>query len=309
MFNVFAALKMLIARTGESLGSVALAAIRDNFIPRLEKDLKQEKNPATQEKIQEVLNLWRVYSDESTSESRLWEGIASHMANETASKWKLGHDAVEDLEQEVAYRFYGAERFTKVQETTKAKGIFSKVDPMGGPKAFANWWKATMYTTLNAAARDYQRQTPGHGFGFRVDETSETEGVLSPTTDLDDEIMREVKEDLDRYVAQRFSGDLPAILSYKMWMDLAEDKGAENIRFSRDIEPTVTKLLKKKKLPHSHGTITGAWREVVQTIVQYFEKELKKPISIQMKKQLKVAEKLAYAEYRRRLAAWVLGSQ
>jgi hypothetical protein len=296
MFNIFAALKVLIARTGSSLGTVALSVIRDDFIPRLSKQANDEDNPAKQDEMRETLKLWNVYADEKTHESKTWEAIALKTINDTIRKFHLSQDSADDIEQDVAVKMFSESRM---------EGIFKKFNPADGPMAFMSHWKTVLFNMTMIAARDFYRQEPEHQFGLRDVDVE----VSSPKqlTELDEQTMSEVKAGLDRFIAQRLSDDPAAIMEYKMWMVLAEQKGADEINFSKDIQPRVERLLKDKKLPHSHGTITNAWRLVVKTIVQYFEDELNVPISHQMKRQLKLAERLAYSEFRRRLAAWVLG--
>jgi len=295
MFNIFAALKRLIAKTGSSLGVVAISVIRDDFIPRLTKQLSREKNPAKKDSLQEVLNLWSVYSDEKTSESKVWEGIAQRTINDMVGKFRLGRDVADDIEQDVAVELFSE---------SKIKEIFGKFDPEGGPMAFMRYWKTVLSNMVSVAARNFYRQEPEHQFGVRDIDVE----VSSPRefTEVDEQTPLDVRAGLDHFIAQRLSDDPVAIMIYKTWMALAERKGADEINFSEDIQPKVSRILKDKKMPSSRGTLYWAWKLVVKTIVQYFEDELNLPVSRQMKR-LKLAERLAYSEYRRRLAAWVLG--
>jgi hypothetical protein len=295
MFNIFAALKVLIARTGSSLGTVALSVIREDFIPRLSKQANDERNPAKQEEIRETLKLWNVYADEKASESKTWEKIALKTINDTIRKFHLSQDSADDIEQDVAVKMFSESRM---------EGIFQKFNPADGPLAFMSYWKTVLSNMIHIAARGFYRQEPEHQFGLR-DVNVE---VSSPKklTELDEQTMSEVKAGLDHFIAQRLSDNPVAIMIYKTWMALAERKGADEINFSEDIQPKINRILKDKKMPSSRGTLYWAWKLVVKTIVQYFEDELKVPVSRQMKR-LKLAERLAYSEFRRRLAAWVLG--
>jgi len=93
-------------------------------------------------------------------------------------------------------------------------------------------------------------------------------------TEVDEQTLLDVRAGLDHFIAQRLSDDPVAIMIYKTWMALAERKGADEINFSEDIQPKVSRILKDKKMPSSRGTLYWAWKLVVKTNVQYFEEEL-----------------------------------
>lgn len=303
MFKIFAALRVLVAKSGSSLGAVAVMAIRDNFIPRLEKELASEDDPVRQEKLQVVLALWK-----NAMGSSRWEYMAHSMVETAAAKWHLDSDSGErtlgpsfadDIEQETSYAFLSSQRM---------KSAFDKFDPMGGPKAFVNYWNAVLLNAVSNTARKFLTEEPEHHHGERggPDELP----ARKESTELDERAMQDAKAGLDRYVAEKLSrGPLADAgpLLYKAWMDAAMERGADGVSLSRDVLPVVQKKMMDKRLAIGKSSLYEYWRSVARVIVRYFEEEMEMPISLRTKRNLKVAERLAYSEYRRRLAAWVLG--
>ena len=302
MLKIFAALKVLVAKTGSSLGAVAAMAIRDNFIPRLEKELDSESDPVRQEKIQETLKRWK-----SAMGSSRWEYMAHSMVETAAAGWHrdsdpdertLGPSFADDIEQETAYVFFSDQRM---------KTVFEKFDPMGGPKAFVNYWNAVLRNAVSNTARKFLKEEPEHHFGERggPDEIP----ARKESTELDERAMQDAKAGLDRYIAEKFSGGRHELerLVYQTWMDAAAKSGAGSVFLSRDVLPVVYGEMKDKGFSISSSTVYNAWNDVAKTIARYFRNELGMPLSNRTKRNLKLAERLAYSEYRRRLAAWVLG--
>jgi len=296
MLNIFAALKVLIAKTGSSLGSVATLVIRENFIPRLEKELAGETNPDQQEKIREVLVRWKTYK-----ETR-WESIARGVVEYTASKWTLvpngptlGLSFADDLEQEVAYRLL---------EERRTRDVFDRFNPMDGPKKFASYWNGMLRYRASNAARDFLTHEPERHFGERSDIPVEKIPTQGEHADSDEDFLQGLRKDLDRYVATKFSGDETALMVYKAWMDKADQIGAEGVIFSRHVLRRVEESLKKKGLSSGKSTINNAWIRVQKVIKDYIRNEHERPIAAS---HLNLVERVAHAEYRCRLADWVLG--
>jgi len=304
MFEFFAAIRrLLMAAKGGSLGAIALSAIADNFIPRLKARLAKENDPDSRKKIEEVIASWEHYIDHSSPDSKMWENIAAKTVRDMVVKFRLNPNLADDVEQQAAYDYYSEPRM---------HGLFDKFDPMGGPSAFMRWWKTLMFTFAGGKARDLKREEQRQHPSYQEQSeggTSMIDLVPSPKTisEFDEDRMAEIKQDLDAFIAKRLGRNPASILSYKVWLDLAESGNPSQIRFSRDIVPTVSGLLKKKNLPASSSTINNAWDDVKRTITEFFKKELDTPIPRDLMKSLRVAERVAYSEYRRRLAAWILG--
>ena len=303
MFKIFAAIRALIARQGSSLGAIAVNAIREDFIPRLEKMLAEETNPGKKESIQDAMDVWEPYKRGTSSASSEWEDIASKAARDAASLVMLSPSMTEDIEQQIASYFYSKPTW---------EGVFDKFDPMGGPRTFMKWWRVLVYNAARRTAKLFKRKELEHHLGVRlqnVDEDTGEERLVAPRThtELDEQVMQDDLDGLDKYVTTKLSREPAAALVYRMWMDLIERKEADEIVFSRDILPAALEELKSKGVDAKKSTIYASWKKMARTIIQYFEDELHKPVSKHMKKSLKLAERLAYSEYRRRLAAWVLG--
>jgi hypothetical protein len=302
MFNIFAALRRLFAGPRNSLGYIALDAIRSNIMPRLSGKMKEVGNPAEKEKIQEMMDLWKHWSNESHADSRKWDDIAANTARAFAAKYHLSSQDEEDIIQETALRISSRDSLGKV---------FNEFDPMIGPHGFMNWWKTVLYNAMYTVSRDFERHQPEHMLGERSDIS--VEDVSTSGGGLDSNALREIRKDLDSHIERKFHGDETALIVYNEWMDKADQIGAEGIVFSRHILKKVEEKLKKKKMTYGKSTINNAWIRVQKAIKDFFRGEEAMSISAQTKPRqsvasnLKLADRLAYVEYRRRLAAWVLG--
>jgi hypothetical protein len=300
MFSIFAALRRLFAGPRNSLGYIALDAIRNNIMPRLSGKMKEAGNPAEKEKIQEMIDLWKHWSNESHADSRKWDDIAANTARAFASKYHFSSQDEEDIIQEAALRISSRDSLGKV---------FNEFDPMTGPQGFMNWWKTVLYNAMYTVSRDFERHQPEHFFGERADVP--IENVSTSGGGLDSNALQEIRMDLDRHIERKFHADDTALMVYKAWMDEAEEKGAEGIVFSRHVLKKVEDALKKKKMTHGKSTINNAWLRVQKAIKDFFRGEEAMELSAQTNPRqasnLKLADRLAYMEYRRRLAAWVLG--
>lgn len=310
MFNLFAALKMLIAETGSSLGSIAFKVIRTDFIPRLEKSLKSGEGDT--DKVQKALDSWQPYM-EGKGESGEWEKIARSVLKFQSRRFKLGDTADDDIEQEAVIEFL---------TNPKVKAVFRSFDPIGGPEAFKKYWSDVVEKLTYRMARNMKRHGLEHHFGTRIEdaENPAVDDLAAPKdfSDIDAKVMRDIEAEMDQYVKKALAGKAAALMVYEKWMELAEEKGPDEITFSRDIEPQVIEELGKKGKENSHGTVSGAYQQMGRVIAKFFKEERDMPIPSRLKEHLRiskaesikglsVAERLAYSEYRRRLAAWVLG--
>jgi len=175
---------------------------------------------------------------------------------------------------------------------------------MDGPKKFASYWNGILRYRVSNAARDFLSQEPERHFGERSDIPAEKIPTQREHADSDEVALQDIRKDLDRYVAAKFSGDDTALIVYKVWMAEAEKLGAENLTFYRHVEPRVRKLLKYNELSHSKSTINNAWLRVQKVIKDYIRNEHERPVAAS---HLNLVERVAHAEYRCRLADWVLG--
>jgi hypothetical protein len=303
MFKIFSALRVLVARFGESLGSFAISAIEDDFIPELEKRLSREKDEDKVGELTRQIAEWRRFSRGDKSDT--WDVIARSTVSHMVRKFVLPYDAAEDIEQNLSLSFF---------TDPDSRDIFRKFDISDGPVGLTKRWKAVLNNKVFNATRAYKNTTLEHKLGPRQHDREEDarpviENIMAPKefSSLDRMMMREIKGDLDTYIAQKYAHNVALVLCYERWMELAERRGPENISFARDIEPLVITELKKRGLPHSHGTVGNAKQAMNKAIIEFFEFELEYPLTKKTKERLKVAERVACMEFRCRLAAWVLG--
>lgn len=309
MFKLFAAIRYLLRATtlGDSLGEIAINGIKDDILPRLTKDIKDEKDEARRTEMEAVAKLWEHFTDKSEADSRIWRNIAAKQVRENTQKMKLSPDFAADVEQTLAMNFLTQSRY---------KDVFTKFNPMKGPSSLAGYWITVIGRQAFVVARDMMKAQMGWGLGQQMEEGEGDEGERRPVLEqiadprrqdafLEAEIMSEMKSELDAAIKSQFGRNKIAMLTYAMWMDLATKKGADDINFRRDITiPLVEKLAAHGK-PVGKSIIPQTWKKVVVAILKFFE-EHDVHISNRVKDKMKVAERVAYDEYRMRMASWVL---
>jgi hypothetical protein len=306
MFNIFAALRIAL-QPGAELGEIAIGIITEDFIPLTEDLLKREGNEGDKAELEELLGLWKHYADKKEADSKLWRNIANKSLQYGAMKFPIFKNELAEVESRIVEGFITGGRYRRSIESFNIKG---------GPKAFAAYWKSILHNEVLNAFRNIMKSSPEWGIGYRSDNTTNDEGgetnvlerIQAPrsTTNLDDQLMKDLKEDLDTYIENRFGDNDVTMQVYEAWMDAAEKKGADEVNFRQDVEIPLQPKLEKLGLPSGRSLINLRWRDLVKAIVDFFEKEEKIHLSPKLKQHLKVAEFLAYEAFRQRLASYVL---
>jgi hypothetical protein len=312
MFNIFAALRRALrtSEPGGSLGEIARLAIVEDVIPRLRAMMDKADTPAEKQKLDELMALWKMYSDENSPDSRIWANIASKAMRLQLQKFRLNKDSIQDIESSIVEDFYSNPRYRTTMNT---------IDPKKGPDAAFGFWTAIVTNLAWGESRNFKRKEFEHGFGERLEDVEDGEGGRRPILDqledtnlgLTNHDVREMEIILDlleKRIKAHFGHDELAMKVYEKWMELAKDNGPDEIVFDRDVSKALMQELKGSDIPASTSGIAAKWGLLKKDIVRFFESLHEgHGISRRVKEKLRVSERLARWEYRRRLAAWVLG--
>jgi hypothetical protein len=120
---------------------------------------------------------------------------------------------------------------------------------------------------------------------------------------IDEGYVRQVMKDLVSYVHKNARNSKYSEL-FDVWFDLAQKKGADKVNMKMDVYP----VLRDRGFEGTEPTFNYHWMAVKQIIARFFQNELEGEGYGGIKKILRMSsvEFVAYAEYRKRLAAWML---
>lgn len=310
MLNIFAAIRTAL-RLGEELGEVAIDIIKEEIIPEMDRLIAEARRPRDVEELTKVRDLWVQYSDEKSPDSKFWRNIAAQALKSGMGKFDAFANQVDEVESRIAYKFL---RRSGSYMNTIAKMVSQATD---GPVKSGGYWSGTVHTAvLREFTHLYDKSDEKHFPGGQVQNIQDEEGeevnileqLKAPrsTTNTDLQAMKDLKEALDKVIETKFKDEPVAMAIYRIWMQLAESKGADAINFKQDIERPVAEIMKKQKIPASKNTIHYAKIELRKAIVSFFERVENRRLRLKFKQSLKLAESLAYEDYFRKLASWVL---
>jgi hypothetical protein len=276
-----------------ALGEVVIDAINNEYIPELTTMYNKETDERKKEDIAEMIEVWEDYGDRTSSNGRKWNKVGIIQVNRVGNAWHLGESAKEDLAQDLAGRFFGADPSRK-----KLRNFIIEYDPMKGPNHLLGKFSKAIYQegihmmrlALPKQMKNVSLDVP-EGVGETLKEIKET--------DLDRYEINEFKKEMAKWVRRKLQKKEQKML-FDMWLGLAEDKGAANVNFSRDIYPEWGEATGK-----SSSSMDGYWKLIKQTIVDFLREEGMRP-SKKLLKNLKVSHAVARSFIRRRISEWLL---
>ena len=309
MFNILAQIRIAL-RPGSELGEIAISLIQDEFIPKVDQMI--EKGHGDLEKLQEIRKLWVDFSDKTKPDTMTWQNIAGKQLQTAAMKFPAFKGEIQEVESRMVEGFLSDGRYRRA---------IDRFDVLGGPNAFGGYFSMIIRAEALNAFRNIFRDSPEHGIGTRSEGLPE-EGDDSPRTVLDDLASPAVNTNLDLQQMKKQLGRLDAAFErkyghnkammavYHRWMSLAEEKGAENINFKRDVEAPLLEVFSRDGIKGNRTYISQLKQEMLRFFTQFFkqeEGEEEESMVARFKKgSLKIAENLAGEHYSRRLASWVL---
>ena len=323
MRDFFAGLRLVLAYTDlekMNLGSVVWQFIREDIIPKLQKKLDSATTDNEKARLVSLIEEYEKYSTPGSPEARLYNKTAANIVRTLAQRSSMSDEDAEDLMQQLAVDFYvslpsqAIQRKQERGEKPSAKSpsghtladYISTTDIMGGPLAINKMWMRNVQFRTQFRIRELQRRHQEQIVDMQ--ETDEGE-ELSPMSlvrapsQIDEGYVRQVMKDLETYVHKNVRNSKYSEL-FDVWFDLAQKKGADKVRMDRD----VYSVLRDRGFEGTEPTFNYHWMEVKRIIARFFQKELEGEGYNGIKKILRMSsvEFVAYTEYRRRLAAWVL---
>lgn len=306
MREFFASLRVFLAHIdleGLNLGVVAHQMIKDEFIPRLQKRLAEAKTDNESERIQSLIAEFEKYSNPKNSESKIYSRTAASVVRTIATRSKVGEDDMEDLMQQLAVDF-----FQPLHARGRSlMGDMMKFDEMGGPLALNKFWMSVVdFRTkfrIRELQRKYQEKTISRPDGDDSEYSDPISNVTAPTP-IDESYIRQVMKDLVSFIHKKLKNPEAAGM-FDRWMEVAQTKGPSRV----DMKHDVFQYLADQGYEASARTMEGWWPEIKRLIVRFFDTELEGQVSDQVRKMLRVGsvEIIAYEEFRKRLARWMLG--
>ena len=326
MRSFFASLRSMLAYVDlekMNLGSIVHDLIQDEFIPRLRKRLRTVKTDNDKERIQSLISEYEKYSDPKTQESKIFGKMAANNVRNLSQRARLSDEEMEDLTQNLAVDFFLSLEKQEVLRKKRQDEVVPKrqkgkpqgknlkevmlgFDEMGGPLALNNLWGHVTTLRTQYRIREVQRLYKEKVFEMEKGEEGEERDPISQVpapSMVDESYVRQVMSDMISSIHKKVK-DPEMSGMFDLWLDVAQDKGANRV----DMKNDVYKVLEDKGYDASPRTMERWWLELKRMIVDFFDKELEGDVSFQVRKLLHVssAEVVAYVEFRRRFAAWML---
>lgn len=285
-----------------AIGEVVVDAIEKEYLPQLVDQFEREPDEGRRAEIQNLIDLWSDYANRMAPQGRSWNSEATKVIVNVGNKVGKSEAQKEELAQAVAVRFY---------TRPKLKRFIENYDPARGPiglmKAFkrAVGQEALHLVRLERGER-VDPETGERTFTRKTVPLQTDEGGLIETlgdpreTELTRREIKETRREMAKWVRRRLTAE-PARVLFDMWQKTAEDKGPDNVNFSRDIYPAWNEETGK-----SSSLMDKYWKKIKGLIVEYLEEEEGIRLGPRTLKKLKVSQRVARGFWRRRFATWML---
>jgi len=290
--HIILALKKLIAFNPikQNINDTMRAVLEEQYIEPVAKAIKLNVMPDKLEKYKEQLALWQELYDDKN----IWE--------------KIVFNQTKNLKKSPMLEDYILDAMTEIW--AKKNDIAHRISPFTDkPRDLIN----TIGRIVSNHINDILRSEGRHSVGEKIvveDEEGEEKDVFDALEGHGDSgsnmEFKEILDSLYKYVAkQKDAETYKALLD--IWMKALEHN--VDVNFS-----AVVKLL-AKRLGVSELSIYLYWRDLKKVIGRFFEEELGYRLSDDLKDRLKISavgiiaieHKLAYEEWRRSVARFVLG--
>jgi hypothetical protein len=306
MRRFFASLRRFLAYTDlerMNLGTLAHQMIQSEYIPRLKRRLRKARTDSEKEQIEALISEFEKFSDPRTPESKIYDKTAANIVRTWAQRSRMGDEEMEDLMQQLAVDFF---------KPLRAKGedlrdTMKKFDEMGGPIGLNKFWMHVVDLRvkyhIRETQRKYQEKTIDPGEGEEGEERDPISQIPAPSV-VDEGYVRQVLKDLVVFMHKHLK-KREMVKIFDRWMEVAQEKGAEKVNLKKD----VFGYLLDKGMDANPATMGWWFLEVKNTMIDFLKQELGGEILGPVKRLLRVssAEILAYEEFRRQFAAWMLG--
>jgi hypothetical protein len=307
MRDFFAGLRLVLAYTNlekMNIGAIAHQFIRDTIIPSLQKRKEKAKTDTDIDRYDRLIEQYELYSNMRNPEAKVFDSVAANIIRHRAQQSSLNDEDTEDLMQTLALGFFQPLRVDG-NDLRQTMEKYMK-DQEKGPLFLKNYWAHIVDLRTQYFIREWKRKHKETT--FRREENDEGDELdpmvnIRAPSQIDEGYVRQVMKDLENYVHKNVRNSKYSEL-FDVWFDLAQKKGADKVRMDKD----VYSVLRDRGFEGTEPTFNYHWMEVKRIIARFFQKELEGEGYNGIKKILRMSsvEFVAYTEYRRRLAAWVL---
>jgi len=314
MREFFAVLRKEIFRVASNvvIGVIARDAIRDVYLPEIQKKIDKAKKESEKAKLQDLYDEYAEYADRS-KKGHEFDRAAAAAIRQTLKAFGGSEQDMDDVAQETVANLYGV----GARRSQAWKKAVSKFDPLKNhPKQFLSYFTTVVSTRARSVWRDMSGGVKSERNKMRTVPIVDDEGgnIDIPTTkvelnEFDESWMRDTLRDMTRYVMRKLGKPWVKEM-FKRWMKFVIDGEAESVNFTKDIIKPMMES-DEDSYPGTPSMYRRTWKGVVEHMVDYFEKVLTPPLILTdraKKKILKIsADKVAAEEYRIRFSRWMLG--
>jgi len=287
------------------LGSVARQFIQDEIIPKLQKKLDMASTDNQKERLENLIVAYGKCVDPRSQESKEFNSLAVTVIKSVVRQFgQEDRDLMEDMSQQLAMDFFkplpGGE--DELRDTLR------RLNEEEGPYALKKIWMSAIDKRVKYHLRQIQRKEQERTVQLNKDD----EGVeeLNPLesvpghANINEDDVEQVIGDLSEYMHRRLRNP-KFVAMFDIWFDLVQEKGP-SVDMKRDVYP----VLADKGFAGTYNAMMEQWKDnVAREAFNFLTKELGQKMAPQIKKILHLSsvDALAHVEFRRRMAAWVLG--
>lgn len=307
MRDFFAGLRLMLAYVDLerlNLGALVHQFIRDEVLPRLQKNLEKADTDTERDLISRLILEYEKYSDPLKPESKIYDKTAANIIRTLATRSHFTDEEMEDLSMEVVKDFLQPRSEGANYLHTGLVRLFSQTQTQG-PLELNKLWMRIVNMRAAWRIRMKKRHHQEKIFDYRQNDEGEEIDPISQIPaepELDESYKKQIETDLIPYMHRKLKRP-EHIAMFDRWFELVRIHG-NMVDKKHDIYP----YLRDQGWDSPNATMSSWWETVRNTVLSFFEEELDGDMVQQVKRMLKISsvEILTYETYRRHLAAWML---
>lgn len=291
----FAAIRYILARIDgpDVLNALAHQMLKEHILPPIEEEAESEGLDGME--AREILEIYEPYLDERSSRGQLFGVQAFKVIKTVSQRYNIDDSGLDDLIMQFVQDVY-SRRSWKDYRT-----------PEKGPENFASWFTGiarldAMSNARNMSTREKREVRPSPRDDDEGDdpmERMEDPSQKRPGSEMEMLSEKEVMRNLRRFVNSKLRGETQLAI-FDAWMKELVKKDFRKVNLRSDVLKPLAESLGLRE-----PTLYQYSRDVKKAIAQFFAKEYQRTVRAGIK-FASVEDSVAYVEYVRRMAAWVL---
>jgi hypothetical protein len=286
------------------LGAVMNDTVANVYIPELHRRAERAKSQSERENIEALIEEYKPYADPHTPQGREMAEVAARVVGFTAKKYSGSNADADEAIQQIAGDFYANERMAD---------SLNSFDPKDGPVKMRNNWSSILNSHSEYVFRELDRKSlQKKKMVMRDDEGEESDdyrNVPSAEESNFEEVIMDMKDYVHRHGLSIARGkkldDYKAEIAieiFDIFLKVADKTRDLNVD-SGKVKAEWERMRAKKGEKASRSLFYEGWKTMAEIIKAFLIEEKRHGRAAGKT----AAERVANAEFRCRLAKWILG--